>query len=128
MLKGLLFVAMGGGVGAALRHLTSMAALRLLGPTNWPWGTMSANVLGALAMGLLTGWLAFKVDGGRELRLLLATGLLGGFTTFSAFSLETAMMIERKAWVSAALYAGLSVLVCVAAVFVGLAVARRVFG
>ncbi len=127
MIKGLLLVALGGGVGAALRHLVSLGALRALGP-NWPWGTMTVNILGSLLMGLLVGWLALRVDGGRDLRLLLATGALGGFTTFSAFSLETALMIERRAFAAAGAYAGLSVLLCVTALFAGLMTARRIFG
>lgn len=126
MIKSLLLVALGGGAGAALRHLVSLGALRALGP-NWPWGTMTVNIVGSLLMGFLTAWLAFRVDGGRELRLLLGTGLLGGFTTFSAFSLETALMIERREWTAAAAYSALSVALCVAALFAGLLVARRMF-
>lgn len=125
-MKSLLLVAAGGAIGASARHLVSQGALRWLGP-GWPYGTMAANVIGALLMGLLAGWLAFKVDGGRDLRLFLSVGMMGGFTTFSAFSLETALMIERKNFASAGLYAAGSVILCVMALFAGLMLARRVF-
>lgn len=123
-IKGVVLVALGGGAGAAGRYIVSLAALRTLGP-NWPWGTLIVNVAGGLAMGLLAGWLAARVDGGRDLRLLLGVGVLGGFTTFSAFSLETALMVERREWAGAGAYAALSVVLCVAAVFAGLYLMRR---
>jgi fluoride exporter len=100
--------------------------LRTFGP-GYPWGTLLVNVSGGLLMGFLVGYLAFQGSGARDLRLLLATGVLGGFTTFSAFSLEAALMIERKAWGQAIGYAGLSVGLCVLAVFAGLMLARKVF-
>jgi len=125
-MNGLVLVAAGGALGAAARHLVSQAALRWLGPA-WPWGTLAANLAGALLMGALVGWLAARGDGGRELRLFLGVGLLGGFTTFSAFSLEAAMMIERRDFTAAGLYAGGSVALCVAALFAGLFAARRAF-
>ncbi|MCG8441840.1 MAG: fluoride efflux transporter CrcB [Caulobacterales bacterium] len=125
-MKPLLLVAAGGALGASARHLVSVGALRLFGP-GWPVGTFAANILGGLLMGLLVGWLTFAVDGGRETRLFLATGVLGGFTTFSAFALETGLMIERKAFAGAALYAGLSVAGSVGALFAGLYLARRLF-
>jgi CrcB protein len=81
----LLIVAAGGGIGAGLRHLANLAALRLFGP-GFPWGTVFVNIAGSLAMGLLAGWLARRTGGSSmEVRLFLATGILGGFTTFSAF-------------------------------------------
>jgi CrcB protein len=89
--------------------------------------TFAINVLGSLLMGLLAGWLAFRVDGGQQWRLLLGTGVLGGFTTFSTFSLETALMIERRDYVPAAIYVIASVIVGVVGLFVGLWLARRVF-
>lgn len=122
-----LLVALGGATGAVARYGLGVQALRLLGP-GWPYGTFIANILGGLLMGLLAGFLAFKGGADQErLRLLLGVGVLGGFTTFSAFSLETALMIERRAYGAAASYAGASVLLCVSALFVGLIVARRVF-
>ena len=95
----------------------------------WPAATLTVTVVGGLLMGLLTGWLAFR--GGVEqesIRLFAAVGVLGGFTTFSAFSLETALMIERRQVGLAAAYVGLSVLLSVAALFAGLWIARRAFG
>ena len=121
----LLLVALGGGLGAAARYGLGVVTLRQFGPA-WPYGTFAANILGGLLMGLLAGWLALR--GGLEqerLRLLLGVGLLGGFTTFSAFSLETALMIERRALAAAGVYAALSVVLSVGALFAGLYLARR---
>lgn len=129
-MKAYLLVALGGAAGAAARHAVSAAALRMFGP-GWPHGTFAVNVTGGVVMGLLAGWLVQR--SGAELlglnahdaRLVLATGVLGGFTTFSAFSLELALMLERKAHAAAALYALASVLCSLGAVFVGLALVRR---
>jgi fluoride exporter len=125
-MKALFLTAAGGAIGASARHLLSRFAIHTFGP-GFPWGTLLANTLGGFAMGLLAGWLAFGIDGGRQLRLFLGVGLLGGFTTFSAFSLETALMIERKAWGAAAGYVGVSVVLAIGALFLGLVVARRLF-
>lgn len=116
-------VALGGAVGAVLRHLTGLAALRLLGP-GFPWGTLAVNILGGFAMGVLAATVARLGPPGEMWRLLLGTGVLGGFTTFSAFSLETALMIERGALATAGVYAIGSVALAVGALCVGLAVAR----
>ncbi|MEM6626926.1 MAG: fluoride efflux transporter CrcB [Pseudomonadota bacterium] len=121
-----LLVAAGGALGAMARYGVSMAALRTLGP-GWPHGTFAANIVGSLLMGLLAGWFAFRGEGAQDWRLFLGTGVLGGFTTFSAFSLETALMVERKAYSDAAIYALGSVALGVAALFAGLYLARRVF-
>lgn len=124
-MQNLFLVAVGGGAGAVARYLLGVAALRQLGP-GWPYGTFAANVLGGLLMGLLTGWLAFRGGADQErLRLLLGVGVLGGFTTFSAYSLEVALMIERRAYGQAALYASLSAVLSIAALFLGLALARK---
>ncbi|MCA6227341.1 MAG: fluoride efflux transporter CrcB [Phenylobacterium sp.] len=121
----LLLVGLGGGFGAILRYLLSVGFGRLPAGT-WPWPTFTANLAGGLAMGLLAGWLSLRGAGeGERLRLLLGVGVLGGFTTFSAFSLETLMMVERRAWGQAGLYAGLSVILSTAAVFLGFVILRR---
>ena len=120
-----LLVAAGGAVGAVARYGLGLQAVRWLGST-WPYGTLGANLLGGLLMGLLSGWLSQKGGGDPErFRLLLGVGILGGFTTFSAFSLETAAMIERRELGSALAYALASVILSVVAVFAGLALARR---
>jgi fluoride exporter len=116
-------VAIGGGFGAALRHLCSMAALRAFGP-DFPWGTMGINVAGSLAMGLFIEILARRSGASPELRLFVATGVLGGFTTFSAFSLDFAALIERGQLAWAFAYAAGSVTFSIAALFGGLWLAR----
>lgn len=126
-MNGFLLVALGGALGASLRHGVGLVAVRHL-PLGWPWATGFVNVVGSLAMGLLAGWLAVKAEGvGQEARLFLATGLLGGFTTFSAFSLEVANMLRSGEALKAGLYAGLSVLLGMSALFIGLWMARRIF-
>lgn len=123
----IILVAVGGGTGAVARYLLGGVTLRWFGP-GWPYGTFAANLIGGLLMGLLAGFLAFRGGADQErLRVLLGVGVLGGFTTFSAFSLETALMIERKAYGTAAGYVTGSVVFAVAALFLGLIVARRVF-
>ena len=122
-----LLVAAGGALGAGMRHLASGAVLRRMG-ADWPYATFSINVLGSFLLGFLAGWLAFKGgEGSSQLRLLLGTGMLGGFTTFSAYSLETALLIERGKIGSAAVYALGSMAVGLVFVFAGLMIARRVF-
>jgi len=127
-MNGFFLVALGGAIGASLRHGAGLAAVRVIPGGNWPWGTFFVNVTGSLAMGLLVGWLAFKAnEGGQDMRLFLATGVLGGFTTFSAFSLEAANMMREGALAKAFGYAGASVLLGIGALFIGLWLARRVF-
>lgn len=122
-----LLVAVGGAAGSVARYLVGMAALRWIGP-GWPWGTLTVNIVGGFLMGAVTGWLAFRSAGQQEtFRVLLATGVLGGFTTFSAFSLETALMIEKRAYGSALTYTAVSVLLALSALFAGLVLARRMF-
>jgi len=123
----LIFVALGGGAGAVARYLVGTQTLRMFGP-NWPYGTFTVNILGGLLMGALAGYLAHKGGADQERwRLLLGVGVLGGFTTFSAFSLETALMIEKRAYGSAAIYTGASVILSITALFAGLLIARRIF-
>lgn len=124
-MRQLLLVAAGGAVGAVARYGVG----RILPMGGWPCATLTVNVVGGLLMGLLTGWLAFRGGASQEsVRLFAAVGVLGGFTTFSAFSLETALMIERRQIGLAAAYVGLSVVLSVAALFGGLMIARRAFG
>jgi CrcB protein len=126
MWTNILLVAGGGSLGSVLRYLFGVGALRVMGPS-WPYGTFAINVIGSTLMGLLAGWLAFRVDGGNNWRLLLGTGVLGGFTTFSAYSLDAALMIERREYVPAALYIAGSVALGLLGLFAGLWLARRVF-
>jgi CrcB protein len=122
----LLFVALGGAVGSVARYLTGVSAGRIVGP-HYTWaGTFAVNVAGGFLMGFLVSWLAHRGGADQERwRVLLGVGALGGFTTFSAFSLEVALMIERRAWGEAASYIAASVVLSVAALFTGLWAARR---
>jgi CrcB protein len=124
----LLFVALGGAFGSVCRYLTGMTALKLLGP-NLGWsGTFTVNIVGGALMGLLVGFLAHRGDADQErLRVLLAVGVLGGFTTFSSFSLDSALMIERREYGLAAAYVLASVALSILALFAGLMAARKVF-
>jgi fluoride exporter len=126
-MQGLILVAAGGAAGAVLRYLLGLQAMRSLGAA-WPYGTFAANMLGGLAMGALAGWLWSRGGPDAERwRLLLGVGLLGGFTTFSAYSLELVQMLERRAVLTAGAYALGSVAASVGALWVGLLLARRVF-
>jgi len=121
----LVLVAAGGAIGASLRHLTSLASLRLLGP-GFPWGTVAVNIVGSFAMGVFIEMLVRRVGMPNEVRLFVATGILGGFTTFSAFSLDFAVMWQRGAMGSALAYALGSVVLSIIALFLGLWLARSV--
>ena len=122
-MNSLFLVMAGGAIGAVLRFVTGKAALAGLGP-DYPFGTLIVNLLGGLAMGVLAASLARFADGGENWRLFLGVGVLGGFTTFSAFSLEIALMIERGAIGVAFAYALVSVVASVAALFAGLYIVR----
>ena len=123
----LLLVFLGGGAGALARHWVGGQTLRVFGSA-WPYGTFTVNVVGGFLMGVLAGWLAHRGGSSQDhYRLLFGVGVLGGFTTFSAFSLETALMIERRAYGLAFSYAAASVLLSVGALFIGLILARRLF-
>lgn len=123
----LLYVGIGGAVGAMARYLVGVQALRTFG-SGWPYGTFTVNIVGGMLMGLLAGVLAHRGGLDQERwRLLLGVGVLGGFTTFSAFSLELALMLEKRAFATAAVYALASVVLSTLALFAGLLVARRVF-
>ena len=120
-----LLVFLGGGIGACLRHAVNLLVPRIAG-LNFPWATLTVNVTGSLLMGLLAGYLAFRGGGGltQHARLFLATGVLGGYTTFSAFSLDTALLFERGAAGQAAAYMLGSVLLSVLCLFAGLWLVR----
>ena len=126
-MNSLLYVALGGALGASGRHLLGMATLKTLGP-DYPYGTMAANIIGGFLMGILAGWLVQKVSGGENLRLFLGVGLLGGFTTFSAFSLDAVLMYEKKAYGALISYVGGSVILSIGALMIGLILARKIFG
>ncbi len=122
-----LYVALGGGIGAWLRYIVGRAWTLAIGPvaaSAFPWATLSVNLIGSFAMGLLAGWLARFGAHGEGWRLLLGVGVLGGFTTFSAFSLELASMAQRGALGMAAGYALVSLVGGVAGLFAGLAMMR----
>jgi CrcB protein len=122
----LLFVAVGGAAGSVARYLVGGWTLRALGP-GWPYGTFAVNLVGGFLMGLLVGWLAHQGGAEQErLRVLLGVGVLGGFTTFSAFSLDFAVLWERCAAMQAAGYALGSVAGSLAAIFAGLALVRAI--
>ena len=115
-------VFVGGGLGASLRHAINLAAARL--GFAFPIGTLAVNVLGSFLMGVLVAYFALRTGIDQHVRLLLTTGLLGGFTTFSAFSLDAALMWEKGAFAELALYAGGSVVLSVAGLFAGMAAVR----
>lgn len=117
-----LIVFVGTGIGGALRHGTNVLGARLFGA--FPLATLTVNVVGSLAVGLLAGFFAATGSSDHHLRLFLTTGVLGGFTTFSAFSLETALMVERHDYGLAAAYVLASVGLSLAGVFLGLALFR----
>jgi fluoride exporter len=118
-----LWVAAGGALGSAARYLVNVGVGRLLG-TGFPWHTLIVNVSGCFAMGALVELMALRLNVSNEVRAFLSTGILGGFTTFSAFSLDFALLVERKTYVAAGAYATGSVLLSLIAVFAGLAVVR----
>ncbi|MEH2587239.1 CrcB protein [Bradyrhizobium sp. AZCC 1721] len=119
-----LLVFLGGGLGATLRHLINLACARCLG-TSFPWGTFIINISGSTAMGLIAGYLAFKGEASQPWRLFLMTGVLGGYTTFSAYSLDAALLYERGELGLAALYVIGSVMLSIVGLFGGLALVRQ---
>ncbi|MGB7243574.1 MAG: fluoride efflux transporter CrcB [Sulfitobacter sp.] len=125
MISTLSLVALGGALGASLRYLAGVAMFRATGPTEFPVAILSVNILGSFLMGAFVVVAANK--GLTHLSPLVMTGILGGFTTFSAFSLETVTLIERGQVGSAGLYALLSVVLSVAGLMLGLWIARGVF-
>ena len=123
MAGGYLFVFVGGGLGAALRHGVNRASLAYLEPA-FPYGTLFVNIVGGLLMGVLAELFLVKGGGSQEFRLFLTTGLLGGFTTFSAFSLDAALMWQRSDYAALGTYVVASILLSIGALFLGMAAVR----
>lgn len=124
MILTLLQVALGGAIGASARYMTNVAAMRLIGP-GFPWGTVAVNVVGSFLMGALVVFLAHR--DGMRLAPFLMTGVLGGFTTFSAFSLDALTIWERGQTTLAAAYVLGSVTLSLAAIVAGMAAARGIY-
>jgi CrcB protein len=114
-----LLVFVGGGLGASLRHFVNVTCAKCIG-IEFPWGTFIINITGSIVMGLIAGYLAFKGEASQAWRLFLMTGILGGYTTFSAFSLDFAVLYERGALGLAAAYVLGSVILSIAGLFAGL--------
>jgi CrcB protein len=122
---GFAIVFLGGGLGAALRHGVNLLSARLFG-TAFPWHTLIENVSGSLVMGVLAGYFAFKGgEASQAWRLFLTTGILGGYTTFSAYSLDAALLYERGEVAQAALYVVASAALAIGGLFAGLALVRH---
>lgn len=122
-----LLVALGGAAGSALRYGVNLGAIAMLG-VSWPYGTFIVNVLGSFALGVVMEALGGRMLAGVDLRLVLGTGLLGGFTTYSSFNLETIRLWEQGAQGRAAAYAIATAVVCLGAGFLGLVAARALKG
>jgi CrcB protein len=123
-MKQVLAIALGGAAGSVLRYWTSLGAHHLFG-RGFPYGTLAVNVLGSLAIGILYVLLVERSSLGVEWRAALITGFLGGFTTFSAFSLETMMLLEQAEHLKAVLNIAVSVALCLAAALIGLYAGRQ---
>lgn len=120
---GYLLVFLGAGIGGTLRHLFNLASGRLFGP-DLPVSTLVVNVLGSLSIGCIAGYFATRGHSSQQLQLFLTTGILGGFTTFSAFSLEAALLWERGQTIGFMMFILASVVLSIAGVFAGLALVR----
>ncbi len=120
-----LAIAAGGALGAVGRHFVGAAALRLFG-SGFPVGTVTVNIVGSFLMGALVALMAVKLTPSPEFRAFLTVGLLGGFTTFSAFSLDAVLLYERGAYAAAAVYVAVSVVCSVGGLFAGLQIVRQV--
>lgn len=123
-----LIVFLGGGLGTMARYGVGVLTLRLGGGGGFPWGTFAINVTGSFAMGVIAEYFALKSGLSQPMRLFLTTGFLGGYTTFSTFSLETGLLYERGDFGAALAYGIGSVVVGIAALFAGLALVRLLVG
>ena len=121
----IVLVAIGGAIGSVLRYLVSLVTLRQFGPA-FPWGTFTVNLVGGLLIGMVAGVFALRSEAPQEMRLFLITGCLGGFTTFSAFSLDAVTLFERGQVLTAAGYVVASVGFSIGGVFAGLALMRAI--
>ncbi|MCZ7852928.1 fluoride efflux transporter CrcB [Agrobacterium salinitolerans] len=119
-------VAAGGAIGSVFRYLVGVWSVRLAG-ANFPWGTLAVNVAGSFMIGFLVELVARRLNASMEMRLFLVTGVLGGFTTFSSFSLDAVSLFERGTLGLSAVYVLASLVVSIAAVFAGLALGRSLF-
>lgn len=124
---GYLIVFTGAGIGGSFRHAVNLLALRTLGADAFPFGTLSINVVGSFLLGIVAEYFAFRSGLSHQWRLFLTTGIISGFTTFSAFSLEVALLYERGRIAAAFAYALSSVLLSVGALFLALALVRHAF-
>lgn len=124
MLKDLLFVALGGGIGSALRYLTSRVVVKLVSGNLIFLGTFTANIIGSLLIGLLSGWMLINQPDNQTFRLLFIVGFCGGYTTFSTFAFENMRLIESNQWGLLTAYVLASVVLGVLAVWVGIRLAR----
>jgi len=122
----ILLVAVGGAIGSIGRYLVGLWATRLAGP-NFPWATLTVNIVGAFAIGLFVEMIARRFDASAEMRVFIVTGIIGGFTTWSSFTLDAVVLFERGALGLSALYLLASLLVSFAAIFAGLALGRALF-
>ncbi|WGD30926.1 fluoride efflux transporter CrcB [Ancylobacter sp. WKF20] len=124
-MNSMVMIFIGAGIGGVLRNAVNMLAMRLFG-MHFPIGTMAINIVGSFVIGLVAGWLTFRAEWAwsYHARVFIITGILGGFTTFSSFSLDTALLVERGEMGLAALYVGGSVALSLVAVFGGLTIMR----
>jgi CrcB protein len=120
-----IIVFVGAGLGGALRHGINVLAARIAG-TEFPYGTLVINVIGSILMGVIIEYLALRLELSQSVRLFLTTGILGGFTTFSAFSLEAALLYERNQLLAAIVYVVASVVLAIGGLFAGLALVRAI--
>lgn len=126
MLNTLLLIFIGGGAGSVARYGLMNVISRQTGPGNFPWHTLGVNIVGAFIIGVLMEVLALRISMPQPSRFLLVTGFLGGFTTFSAFSLESALMLEKGDYLNMAAYITASVIGTIAAVFIGSSLVKTI--